>query len=63
MARGAAKKGYAKYVVLDDFRDKLHPDLLNNMDLYEKTYRMQYDLSPGKNGKNKLGNENIVSVD
>jgi len=46
-ARGAEKKGYAKYVVLDDFRNKLHPKLINGMDKYEATYRMQYGLDPG----------------
>ena len=46
-ARGAAKHGYAKYVVLDDLRNKLHPNLVNGMEKFEATFRMTYGLEPG----------------
>ena len=44
-ARGAYKKGYAKYVVLDDFIDRLNPRIVADLDNFEKTYRMQFNLN------------------
>lgn len=44
--------------MLDDFRGKLHPNLVNNMDKYEATYRMQYNIAPGS--KDKVSVDNIL---
>jgi hypothetical protein len=41
-ARCAEKNGYANYVVLDDFRSKLDPDIINNLEEYKKTYKLRF---------------------
>ena len=32
------------YVVLDDFRSKLNPDIIDNLKEYEKTYKLRFGV-------------------
>ena len=41
-ARVAERCGYAKYTVLDDIKDKLHPSIMEGLKEFKKTYNLLY---------------------
>jgi len=47
-ARVAERMGVAKYKVLDDFVDKLHPSIMEGIEGFEKTFQLMFK------GKSKI---------
>ena len=45
-ARGANLQKFANYKVLDDFKHKLNPKIMENLDKYKNIYKLRFGKDP-----------------